>query len=347
MPSPDFYKSLGVDRNASKKEVQAAYRRLARKHHPDVTKGDKASEERFKAINAAYEVLSDGKKRSAYDKWGAQWQHAEQLEKLKREQQQRFTGGEGGLRFEFGGEPGVFDDIGDPGGGFGSLFERFFSGSRRRAQVGQTLRHTLTVSLREAYGGARRTVQLQGSQLCPTCGGAGIIRGATCHACQGGGREAAGKRLEVAIPKGVETGSKIRLRGKGAPGSGGGQAGDVILEITVAPDRRFERKGATLNVDVPVPWTTALLGGEVKVPTLTGHVMLRIPAGTQNGRVFRLAGKGMPVLRKATTGDLLAKAAVVLPERLTPEQRALVEELRRLEAGEEPGPSADDGRRSA
>lgn len=347
----DFYDLLAVGRDASSKEIQSAYRRLARKYHPDVTGGDQEAEEHFKAVNQAHDVLSDKKKRAAYDRWGDQWMHAEQLEKT-----QRAGGGSHGVRgpgqgnawnFEFSGDPSQFEarEFQDGGGGFGQVFERLFRSGGQGAPAARAaapLTHEVTVSLAEAHQGSTRTVQLQTYEPCATCGGSGSIGAAVCHACQGSGRHAAGRRLEVKIPAGVETGSKIRLRGKG-PAQPGGRPGDVVLVITVAADPRFERRGSALHSDVPVPLTTAVLGGEVQVPTVDSSVMLRIPAGTQNGRVFRLAGKGMPVLDQDRRGDLLAKAQVVLPESLTSREQELFEELQRIE-GDEAEP---DGRRSA
>lgn len=338
----DYYQLLGVKRDATAKEIQSAYRRLARKYHPDVTGGDKAAEERFKAINEANDVLGDATNRAAYDKWGERWEHAEQLEEMQR--QRGSTGGSnGGVRFSFGGDgapfgggfdDGVFRDSG--GGGFGGVFDRLFrpagAPAGARPAKGEELRHSLTVSLTEAFTGSTRTVQVQTPESCPSCGGSGRLGTIACHDCQGNGRKPVGKRLEVTIPAGVETGTKIRLRGKGGPGRGGGPPGDVVLEVAVADDARFERRGAALHTDVPVPLTTALLGGEVMVATVTGQLALHIPEGTQNGRVFRLAGKGMPVMKSDARGDLFAKVRVMLPEQIDDERRALFERLRDLES---------------
>ncbi len=322
IPKRDYYQILSVARSASRKEIQAAYRRLARQYHPDVTGGDKAAEERFKEINAAHEVLSDNKKRAAYDRWGDQWPHAEQLEQMQREREAGGFGapgrGDGGpVHFQWprDGDSGVFTDIGGEGG-FGPLFDRLFRAGAGATgpQAGATIEHRLTVSLAEAFHGATRTVQVQTQD----------------------GRSA-GKRLEVTIPPGVETGSTIRLRGKGAPGSQGGPPGDVVLHLTVAEDPRFARKGSTLTTEIRVSLTTAVLGGEATVPTLSGPVALRIPPGTQNGQTFRLAGKGMPVLHSDRHGDLLARVAVVLPQQIPPEMRVLFEHLRDLEGGAAPG----------
>ena len=317
----DFYEVLGVERSASSKEIQAAYRRLARRYHPDVTGGDKAAEERFKAANEAHEVLSDAKKRAAYDRFGDQWMHADQLEQME---QQRGTfnpfggaGRQGGATtFQFGG--GVpFEES----GGFGDAFERLFRGGGGRPAApsrGADLEHPVQVSLTEAYHSTTRRIQV---------------------AASGGGSRT---QLEVTIPAGVETGSKVRLRGKGQAGVNGGPSGDIILVVEVAEDHRFDRRGTALHTEVPVPLTRAVLGGEVEVPTLTGSVLLQIPEATQNGRVFRLNGKGMPVLNAERMGDLFAKVRVVLPEQLTEEERSVFERLRAL-AGESPtGDSARD-----
>jgi curved DNA-binding protein len=311
MASNDFYQVLGVDRKASQKEIQAAYRRLARKYHPDVTGGDEAAEDRFKSVNEAHEVLSDETKRAAYDKWGDQWEHAEQLEQMQRQQGGfHFRPGGGAREFQFGDAGGAgFDDL---GGGFGSVFDRLFRGGEAAGpRRGQDMEHRVPVSLAEAFQGTTRRIQVQA----------------------GDGAQASGRQLEVTIPAGVETGSKIRLRGKGGRGSGGGPQGDIVLTVEVAEDPRFERKGSALHTDVAVPLTTAVLGGEVEVATMNGSVMLRVPETTQNGRVFRLGGKGMPVLNSDRRGDLFAKVRVVLPEQLNEEERELFRRLETLRDG--------------
>jgi curved DNA-binding protein len=326
MAQPDFYQVLGVQRTASSKEIQSAYRRLARKFHPDVTGGDQEAEERFKAVNEAHDVLSDQKKRPAYDKWGDQWEHAEQLEQMHH-QRGGFGGragpGGGAFEFDFSNQGAQQQAFGDSGGG-GSVFDRLFrSGEPAGPRRGQDIEHRVPVSLTEAFQGTTRRVQVRSIE---------------------GGRPT-GKQLEVTIPAGVETGSKIRLRGKGGQGSGGGQSGDVVLTVEVAEDARFERKAASLHADLPVPLTTAVLGGEVEVPTLNGVVMLRVPEGTQNGRVFRLGNKGMPVLNSDQRGDLFAKVRVVLPEQLSDEERELFRQLDALRRGpvETPAVLTDDG----
>ena len=334
----DYYRTLGIQRNASQKDIQSAYRRLARKYHPDVTGGDKAAEARFKAINEAHEVLGDETKRAAYHKWGDRWMHAEQLQEAERRGGfARGPGGPGGVRFEFGGQGGPFGGLGDVfgGGGDDGIFERLFRGGGPggpRPRKGEDLRQQVTVSLAEAFSGSTRTVRLPTLGACPACGGAGRTGAATCHECLGRGQRRTERRLEVTIPAGIESGAKIRLRGKGGPGRAGGPPGDVVLEVQVAEDARFERRGSALHAEVPVALTTALLGGEVIVPTITGQLALQVPPATQNGRVFRLAGKGMPVMKRDRAGDLFAKVRVVLPEQIDDERRALFERLRDLES---------------
>ncbi len=319
----DFYETLGVKKGASEKELRSAYRKLARKLHPDVNPGDKAAETRFKEINSAYEVLSDPEKRQKYDKYGENWEHAEQIEEMQRQRGARFGGGNGGFQsFEVG-------DLGD----LGSVFSTFFggrggAGARTMSRHGADIQQPVQVSLDEAYHGSTRTLELLAQEPCPTCGGSGQIAGATCHTCQGHGQVQRPRRLEVKIPPGVSTGSKIRVAKEGQPGMGGGARGDLLLVVTVPPHPKFERKGDDLYEDVDVPLTTAVLGGEVEVRTVTAKVMLKIPPMTQNGRLFKLAGLGMPHLNKAGKGDLHARVRIRLPERLSDEQQKLFEDLR-------------------
>jgi len=315
----DFYEALGVPRTAEEKEIRSAYRKLARKFHPDVNPNDKAAEARFKEINAAYEVLSDPEKRKKYDKYGDRWEMADQIEEANRRS--------GGFRTAPGSE--AFGD-------FGSIFDTFFRrersgprgfGGNRR---GQDIETPVEVSLEEAYHGTTRTVNLQSPEPCRTCGGSGEVAGAICHACEGMGTITRPRRIEVRIPPGVKTGSRVRVAGEGRPGFGSGAPGDLYLVTTVLPHPRFERKGDDLITDIDVPLLDAVLGGEVPVPLIDGRVMLRIPELTQNGRQIRLAGKGMPVLGSpGKRGDLFARVRVQLPEKLTAEERAHFEALRK------------------
>ncbi len=317
----DLYDVLGVARAASDKEVRSAYRKLARKYHPDVNPGDKAGEARFKEINTAYEVLSDPEKRRKYDRYGDQWEHADQIEEMQRQRGARFPGGNGGFQ--------QFDvsDLGDLGNVFSSFFGRGGGGARTMSRRGADMQHPVEVTLEEAYHGTSRTLEMMAQEPCPTCGGAGEIAGATCHACNGYGQVQRPRRLEVKIPAGVTTGSKVRIAGEGQPGLGGGRKGDLLLVAAVRPHPRFERRGDDLYEDIDVPLTAAVLGGEVEVPTVTAKVMLKVPPLTQNGRAFKLTGLGMPRLGKQGKGDLHARVRVRLPEHLNDEQQRLFEEL--------------------
>jgi curved DNA-binding protein len=302
----DFYKVLGVPKNTSDKDIKSAFRRLARKYHPDVNPGDTDAERRFKEISQANEVLGDTKNRVAYDKYGDQWQHADKIEESRKRQGAgtfggRFPGGggggHGGQSFQFEGD---LSDLFSGGGNgrFDSLFRR--AAGRQR---GQDLEHSVSVTLNEVYHGATRTVQLS----------------------TGGGP---GARIEVNIPAGVANGQRIRFSGKGAPGMNDGSPGDLFLSIRVQPHPNYKRDGNNLRIIVDVPVADAALGGEVHVHTLKDKALaLNIPAGTQAGRTLRLAGQGMPT-SAGGFGDLLAEVRLVLPDELTDQQRALFEQLR-------------------
>jgi molecular chaperone DnaJ len=328
MAVKSFYDILGVNKGATDKDIKSAYRRLARKYHPDVNPGDKTAEAKFKEMNAAYEVLSDKEKRQKYDKYGDKWQYADQFEQQAAQQQQyrQYSAGDG-ANYRFGGDIGgmdsLFDDL------FGGLRGR--GGSRRsRATQGQDLETNVQVTLEEAFNGTSRMIDLQGQQPCAACKGTGQIQNVPCSVCRGTGVVANVNRLEVKIPAGVATGSRVRISGKGQPGYGGGTAGDLYLNITVSPHRNFERQGNDLSIEVPVPLVVAMLGGEVQVPTLKGKLALKIPPETQNGRVFRLSGQGMPHLGKTVKGDLKAKVNIVLPTKLTEKEKELFRQLSQL-----------------
>jgi len=322
----DFYETLGVARGASQKELRQAYRKLARKLHPDVNPGDKSSEARFKQVNAAYEVLSDEDKRRKYDKYGDKWQYADQIEQAQREQ-----GGRGFRGFRSqpqGAEEFTFDfsggQAGDQGIGLDSLFDMLRGGGRRARPQPQTVETPVEVTLEEAFNGATRTFELMNQEPCPTCGGTGRIASAACHACRGAGAVMKPRRIEAKIPAGVADGSRVRIRG------GTGQ-GDVYLRVSIRAHPQFERRGDDLYTDVAVPLTVAVLGGEARVRTLKSEVMLTVPRLTQNGKTFRLGGLGMPgVNGKAKKGDLYARLKVLLPEKLSDEEAKLFEELRGL-----------------
>lgn len=314
----DYYKVLGVDKNATEKEIKSAFRKLARKYHPDVNPDDPQAETRFKEINEAYEVLGDSEKRAKYDQLGADWRRWQQTDGRPGDfDWSRWTAGPGGERVHV--RYSTPEDLEDLFGG-GSSFSEFFTsifggpggGARRtngfggfeyqtRPQRGQDLEHEAEISLAEAYHGTSRL----------------LTKG--------------GRRLEVKIPPGAKTGTRVRMRGEGGSGTTEGQAGDLYIKVNVAPDDRFERKGDDLYVTVPVDLYTVVLGGEARVPTLAGDVSLKIPAGSQNGQSFRLRGKGMPKLRHPTEyGDLFARLEVRLPTQLTSEQRELFEQLSQM-----------------
>jgi DnaJ-class molecular chaperone len=344
----DYYKILGVSRSADEKAIRTAYRTLARKYHPDVNPGDKAAEERFKEVNEAHEVLSDPAKRKMYDRFGDDWQRYRDAGFTGSEPRsgrsadtdpmdftQWFTGraGNGGTRVEFGGDAG----------GFSEFFQTLFGGRttfRGRAS-GRPLRHrgrdtevNVDLSFEEAFRGVTKRFDIQNDETCPMCHGTGLVREAMCPTCDGTGHVPKTKTVEVKIPAGVESGSKIRVKGQGAEGDEGGPRGDVYLRLNVRPSPQFERIGDDLRIEIEAPLYTALLGGEVVVPTPSSHLALTIPPETQSGRQFRLRGQGMPHLKgdDGKRGDLLVRVKIVLPEKLTKKERALVEQLRDLRA---------------
>lgn len=328
MEPRDYYQVLGVDRSASEKEIRAAYRKLARQYHPDVNPGDKQAEARFKEIGEAYEVLSNPETRRKYDELGPRWREAEAFRQAQETARARrgaprppygAEGAPGGFQYEYRtGRPEDFEDLFGTRSPFSDFFETHFSrGPRRRAATpGADLEQPLEVSLAEAYRGAKRILHLQTTE--------GAVR-----------------RLEVTIPPGVDTGSRVRIAGQGAPGLDDGPPGDLYLVVGVQPDPRFERDGADLRTKVKVPLSVAVLGGEARVPTPDGRSLaLTIPPLTQDGRVFRLRGQGMPRLGEPSRrGDLYAEIHLGLPERPTPRQRELLEELARLDTRAQAGAS--------
>ena len=296
MPKRDYYQVLGIPRTASPKEVKQAYRRLARKYHPDVNPGDPKAEAMFKEMNEAHEVLSKPEDRKKYDRYGDQWRHADQFARAEAAGRGPST-----WRWESGGSgaPFDFDDESPFGDVFGSLF-----GGRRSAMRGQDVDYGVDISLEEAFHGTSRRLQLAGPD--------------------------GGRLLEVKIPPGVTTGSRVRVAAEGGAGVGGGPKGDLYLVIKVLGQKRFERKGDDLYVDVPVDLAEAVLGTEAEVPTMSGKVLLNIPPETQNGRTFRLGGKGMPRLGKSGNGNLFARIKVVLPEQLSDREKEIFAELRNI-----------------
>ncbi len=312
MDFKDYYAVLGVSKTASDDEIKKAYRKLARAHHPDLNPGDKAAEARFKEINEANEVLGDKEKRRQYDELGANWrQYAQQAE----------GAGAGGWHPGAGGaqyrtvSPEEMEDLFGGAGGFSDFFQTFFGGggaggprteTRRgrqtRTRRGADVEALAELTLEEAFSGTSRRVTVP--------------------------RDAGERSVEVRIPAGIRDGARVRASGEGAPGSGG--AGDLYLRVRVLPHARFERREQDLHTRIPVPVTTAVLGGEVTVPTLSGSTLrLRIPELTQSGRVFRLRGHGMPAVGKPDErGDLYATVDVQIPQSLTDEERKHYEALR-------------------
>ncbi|HEY6541242.1 MAG TPA: DnaJ C-terminal domain-containing protein [Ktedonobacteraceae bacterium] len=310
----DYYKILGVSKNASEKEIRSAYRKLARKYHPDVNPGDKAAEDKFKEINEANEVLSDPEKRKKYDELSAYYQQYGRMPGAGA----GGTGGPGGGRYEYHTiNPEDFENLFGGQSPFSDFFEQFFGSSfagssdfpnmggttgrtRQRATLGQDIESQVEVTLAEAYSGATRVFELADV-------------------------DGSSKRIEVKIPAGVDEGSRIRISGQGAPGSAG--RGNLYLVVYMLPDTRFTREGSSLHTTVDVPLAVAMLGGEAHVPTPDGRKLaLRIPPETNNGKSFRLRGQGMPRLgHPDERGDLYAEVSVVLPTHLNDEQRKLFE----------------------
>lgn len=309
---------LGVARDADDKAVRRAFRRLARKYHPDLNPGDKEAEKKFKEISEAYQVLSDPKKRQEYDQFG----RVEDV--YARSGAGPFTGfswfANAGPGFSESGVGGLEDLLGD------ILGRRETAGARRR---GQDLQAELELTLEEAYRGVTKQISLPLRQFCPDCEGAGIVgRGAVCVTCRGEGQIEQLRRLEVKVPAGVHTGAKIRLAGQGMAGPGGGR-GDLLLVTKVAPDRVFARRGDDLHVEAAASFPQAALGAEIEVPTMDGPVKVKLPPGTSSGQQLRLTGKGMPRLRGGR-GDLYAKIKIVVPKHLTEEEKKLIARLREL-----------------
>ena len=340
MKYKDYYEVLGVPKNAPEKDIKSAYRKLARKWHPDANPTNaKQAEERFKEISEAYEVVGDAEKRKKYDALGRNWDQAQaqaEAQRRYREQQNAQAGSYRSTGDPFGGA----GFSGGPGGasGFSDFFDSFFSGGAspgRRgatfAQRGADLDASLEVSLAEAFAGGSKSVSLQIEDACPRCGGTGVQNNSICPQCHGTGRTIAAKKFEVTIPKGVRDGQRIRLTGQGGRGSGGGKNGDLFLDVHVKPDATYERKGDDLYVDLPVSVYDLVLGASVRVPTMTGDVTVTIPPETQNNKLLRLGGKGMPKVRGGGAGDQYVRLIGMLPTHLSARERELYTELATLQ----------------
>ena len=315
----DYYQILGVPRNATEKDIKSAYRRLARQFHPDVNPGKDATE-KFKSINEAYEVLSDADTRKKYDAFGENWKHADQFTQAPRQgsgfgYDSRGRGGPGRVHVQYG----------NAGDDFDSILEEMMGSSRGtqgygRASRRQAAEEPVVITLEEAYQGTARTMEVVRSLTCEVCHGTGRLQRGVCATCRGSGSVRTPRKIEVKIPAGVDNGSRVRV-------SPGGED-EIYLVISVAPQQRFERKADDLYVDLSVNLTDAVLGAEVKVPTLKGEVILKVPPETQNANTIRLAGLGMPRLGSSDKGDLYARVKVVLPTGLTDKEKKLFEELR-------------------
>lgn len=310
MDYKDYYKVLGVSKTADEKEIKSAFRKLAQKYHPDKNPGDKAAEDKFKDINEAYEVLGDAQKRSRYDQLGSSYSQWERSGKpgggFDWGQWSQYAGGQGGA-----GPRVEYQDLNDMlgRGGFSDFFNMLFGGARgfgggfgsQGLARGEDVEQPIEITLTEAYAGATRT----------------LTKG--------------GRRLTGRIPRGARTGTKVRIKGEGGLGQ---PAGDLFLVVSVQPDERYTRDGDDLRVEVPVDLYTAVLGGEARVPTLSGDVVLTVPPETQSGKTFRLSGRGMPKLRDPDThGDLLARITVRVPTQLSERERQLFHELAQLRKG--------------
>ena len=358
MAKKDFYDVLGVSKNASATEIKSAYRNMAKKCHPDLHPNDKDAEIQFKEITEAYEVLSDSQKKAAYDQYG----HA------------AFEGGRGGFG---GGNP-----FGGFAGGFSDLFEEMFNGfmgggASRSEQAdmrtrGNDMRYDLTISLKEAFSGVKKQIEIttyvpcekcdgkggHDVEKCTTCGGIGRVRRQTgffmmetpcpacsgsghvitkpCSECRGTGRIKKKQTLEVSVPAGVDTGVRMRLAGKGEAGLNGGQNGDLYIFITVEEGKLFTRHETNLYCSVPISMTMAALGGSVQIPTIDGgseKETIRIPAGTQSGTEIKIKGRGMPVMRGSARGDLYVTLNVETPTNLSKRQKELLEEFDAEDSG--------------
>lgn len=330
----DYYEVLGVSRSASADEIKTAYRKLARKFHPDLNPGDKVAEERFKELQEAYDVLSDAENRKLFDNYGENWRAVKQGGAAPPPgwEGSRTTGGPQGGGFDFSGFD--FGTGASDSGGF-DIFEEMFGRARgarggrgRRRDRGEDVEAQFELSLEEAHRGGRHTLQLKATETCQTCNGTGVVKeNQTCQTCGGVGQVLKPKTLEVNIPAGVRDGSTIRLAGQGGAGINGSQPGDLYLHIRLRPHPVFAVRGDDLEVELPIaPWE-AVLGPRIEAPTIDGQVEMTIPAGAQSGQRLRLRGQGLNK-RRGGRGDQYVRLKIVVPKQVSADERRLYEELR-------------------
>ncbi|RMH04765.1 MAG: J domain-containing protein [Nitrospirae bacterium] len=325
MPATDYYEILGVPRTASQEEIKRAYRRLARQYHPDLHPNSKKAEmeQRFKALNEAYEVLKDPETRKKYDQYGPNWKEAEAYERARaqagaggRDWTTTFTEGRA-AQFE-----DLFEELFGARGAWGTSFRGF-------TMPGADLETSVELSLREVLTGTTRRLTLTEEMPCETCRGSGQVQRAVCPTCRGHGVRPESKTIDIRIPPGVRHGERLRVAGKGAAGRHGGPRGDLFLFISLKPHPVFHREGQHISVRLPVwPWEAAL-GAEVTVPTLEGPVRMKVPPGSTSGRTLRLKGKGLPD-RAGRRGDQYVKLEVTLPTSLTEEEQRLYAQLAKI-----------------
>lgn len=339
MDYKNYYDILGVEKKADVKTITSAYRKLAKKFHPDYNQGDKKSEEKFKEINEAYEVLSDKSKKEKYDNLGSNWNNWEQYAG-----QGQSTGRQpprGGFSNSYGG----FDESAFGGGGFSDFFKTFFGGAGQESgrfaeyddgfseqETGTRrgdMEANIELDLKDAYLGGERAFKISIQEECGNCGGRGVVsRNQSCAACAGNGIILKAKKITVKIPPCINDGSKIRIAGQGNKGRNG-RAGDLFLVVKILPHNFFELNGNNLSCELPVTVTELILGANIEVPTFKNKVTIKVPAGTQNGSVFRL--KGMGYCGAGAPGDLLVKLKVQLHKTLSQKEKTLFEELKKLE----------------
>ncbi len=325
----DLYSLLGVDKRADDKTIKSAYRKLARKYHPDVNPGDKQAESKFKEISNAYEVIGDPEKRKLYDKYGAQWEDAQ---RMKEQGYDPGPGGGGGSDFDFG------NFGGSNGGGFGTIFEQFFQQGRSdhqpdrpKAVQAKDIDLDVRVTLEEIDAGTKRTLTYLSQDACKTCEGTGYVRARNgslerCPTCSGAATLSSQRKVEVKIPAGIGAGQKLRVPGGGTRGANG-RTGDLYVVVSELEHMTFKRYGGDLESEVEVPLATALLGGEIEVQTLRGNFMLKIAECTQSGQRLRLANQGITKLKSADRGSLTVKVKISMPKSLTPKLQQLAKEL--------------------